>query len=81
MYTIECSGTYNLGEELLGGIVHDGDMVGIPTDRTTDVQHEFGNEVQEGTDLVGRTLCGMIMTGIDGLNDIVLGAVGGIEIV
>ena len=80
VYTVQRTGTYNLGEEFLSGVVHDGDMVGIPTDGTADMQHELGNEIEECTDLVGRTLCGMIMTCIDGLNDVMLRTVGSIEI-
>jgi hypothetical protein len=80
VYTVKRTGTDNLGEEFLGRIVHDGYMVGIPTDRTADMQHELGNEIEQSADLIGRTLCGMIMTRIYGLNNVIPGTICRIEV-
>ena len=81
MHTIHRTSTYNLGEEFLSGVVHDGDVVGIPTYRTTDMQHEFRNELQDSTYLVGWTFCRVVMSCVDGEDDVVLRCVGSVEVV
>ena len=45
------------------------------------MKHQFGHELQHGTHLIGRTLGWMVVACVDGEDDVVLGCVGGIEIV
>ena len=80
MNTVKSTCAYDFGEEFLSGVVHDGHMVAIPTNRTAHVQHQLGHELQNGTYLISRNLCGMIVTSIDSQYLVVLCSIGSIEI-
>ena len=77
---VECVGTYDFEEEFLSGVVHDGHVVGVPTDGAGNVEHQFLQIGQHGRYLVGRRLCGVIVAGVDGQNLVVLCSVGGVEV-
>ena len=81
MNTVKSIGTYNLGEEFLGHVIHNGHVVGVPAYRTGYVEHKFGNEGENTGYLVGGNLGRMIVTCVDGQNLVVLGGVGSVEIV
>ena len=81
MHAVECSGANNLVEEFLCGIVHERDMVGVPSDGAADVQQQLGHEGQHGRDFVGRALGGVVVAGVDGEQLVVLCGIGCVEVV
>jgi len=56
-------------------------MVAVPANGTADMEHEFRHEVEHGAHLVAGDLGGVIVTGVDGENLVVLGRIGGVEVV
>ena len=55
-------------------------MVGVPADRAADMEHDLRAEEQERGNLVIDILGRMVVAGVEGRNDVVLGAVGEIEV-
>ena len=43
MHALESVGPYNLLAEIHGRVLHDGNMVGIPTHATGHMEHKFRN--------------------------------------
>ena len=81
MYALKSICTYNLREEVLSVVVHDGHMVGVPTYRAAHMEHELRNELKHCRHLVSRDLGRMIVTCIDGEHHVVLGCICSVEIV
>ena len=81
MYTVEGAGTYNLLEQVERRVVHDGNVVRIPTDRTAYVQHQFRHVQQHGRNLVGNALCRVEVASVEGYHLVVLCCVCSIEVV
>ena len=81
MYTVEGISTYNLEKEVLGGVIHDGHVVGIPTYWTAHMEHQFLHEGQYSTHLIARHFRGVIMSRVDGQNLVVFCCISRIEVV
>ena len=62
-------------------VVHNRHVVGIPTNGTTHMQHDFGRKQQQRGNLVGDTFGQMEVTGIESHDLIVLHAVTQIKII
>ena len=75
MGTVQAVGADKFLEEVQGHVVHDGHMVGIPADRAADVEHKFGDEEEEGGNLVGNILRGLVMARIEGVDHLAGSAV------
>ena len=71
----------NLLEEVQRLVVHDGDVVGIPADRTADMQHQLRHEQQERSHHVAHVLGHLIMAGIERVHQLAGGAIAGDEVV
>ena len=55
-------------------------MIGVPTNRTAHVEHEFRNELKKGRHLISRDFCRVIVTSVDSHHHIVLRCVCGVEV-
>ena len=81
MNAVERSGAYYLAEEIHGGVVHDGHVVGVPANGARHVQHKLGNEKKHRRNLVGHAFGGVEVAGVKGYHHIVFGGVCGVEVV
>ena len=81
MNTVKSTGTDNLEEEVLSGVVHNSHMITVPTHRTAYMEHKFLDKRQHGTHFVTWHLCGMIVSRVDCENLVVFGCVCRIKIV
>ena len=55
-------------------------MVGIPVHGTRNVKHELGNEEKQSTNGIANILGGLVVTGVESVNHIVLCAIACIEV-
>ena len=67
--------------DVLKLVVENHHMVGVPADRTADVQQHFWKEEENGADLVADLLGRMKMSGVDGQHEIVLFCIVHVELV
>src|SRR5574344_61996 len=81
MHAVESVGTDNLLKQIHGVVIHDGYVVGIPAYRATYVEHQFGDEKQQGTHFVCHALCRNKMAGVKGANHLVACTVTCVEVV
>ena len=81
MHAIQCITTNNFLEKFKGGVIHNRYVVRVPTYRTADMQHQFGDKEEHGRYLVGSALRGMEVPGIDGDELLVLHAVAYTEFI
>lgn len=81
VYTVEGTGANDLAEQVEGGIVHDGNVVRVPTDGARHVEHQFGHEEKHGRNLVSYTLGGVEVAGVESDHHVVLGGIGGVEVI
>ena len=81
MYSVQSISSYYFTEQFLCGIIHDGNVVGVPSDGPAHMEHQFWYKVQYGRYFICRTLSRMVMACVDGQYFPVFGSIGCIEIV
>jgi len=77
---VEGFGADDLLEQVQSLVVHDGHVVGIPTDGTTDVQHQLRHIKKQRRDLVGHILGRLVVTRVERVDDLARGAVAFVEV-
>ena len=73
-------GTDELGKQVASVIIEEGAIVLIPFHRTTVVEHQFVHEEEQARHHVAYILGGLVVASVQGVDNIVLGAVAGVEI-
>ena len=81
MYAFQCTATNNFTEQFHCRIIHNGYVVGIPTNRTAYVQHQFGHIKQKRRYFVGNTFSRMEVTGIQSYHLITGCAITDVEVI
>ena len=80
MGPLQAVGADQFLEEVGGLVVHDGHMVGIPADGAGDMEHQLGDEQQQGSNLVGDVFRLLVVAGVEGVHHLAGGAVAFVEV-